>query len=111
MHISLERALHHILDILFPPQCVVCKRDGQILCTSCLTTIQPLTTPFCNYCQTPLTPNGVCRCQYYPRRLSGLRVFGSYHGSLRSCIHALKYNGNTRLAQPLGTLLAQAYNM
>ena len=42
-------------------------------------------------------------------RLSMLRVFGSYQGSLRLCIHALKYDGQKRLAQPLGSLLAQAY--
>jgi ComF family protein len=28
---------------------------------------------------------------------------------MRGCIHALKYDGNTRLAQPLGQLLAQTY--
>jgi ComF family protein len=28
---------------------------------------------------------------------------------LRGCIHGLKYDGNTRLAVPLGFLLAQAY--
>lgn len=38
-----------------------------------------------------------------------LRVVGSYQGSLRLCIHALKYNGQTHLAEPLGTLLAEAY--
>ena len=30
-------------------------------------------------------------------------------GPLRSCIHALKYDGVVRLAEPLGTLLAQTY--
>ncbi len=28
---------------------------------------------------------------------------------MRTCIHSLKYDGNTRLARPLGLLLAQAY--
>jgi ComF family protein len=32
-----------------------------------------------------------------------------YHEPMRGCIHALKYDGNTRLAQPLGLLLARAY--
>ncbi|HEX4207534.1 MAG TPA: ComF family protein [Ktedonobacteraceae bacterium] len=33
----------------------------------------------------------------------------SYTGPLRTCIRALKYQGQKRLAGPLGTLLAQAY--
>jgi ComF family protein len=32
-----------------------------------------------------------------------------YQEPLRSCIHALKYEGNTRMAEPLGRLLARAY--
>jgi len=38
-----------------------------------------------------------------------LRAVSVYEEPLRSYIHALKYDGNTRLAQPLGMLLAQAY--
>jgi ComF family protein len=38
-----------------------------------------------------------------------LRVFGHYEGALRTCIHALKYDGQKRLAEPLGKLLVQAY--
>lgn len=33
-----------------------------------------------------------------------------YQEPLRSCIHALKYEGNTRLAEPLGQMLAYSYN-
>ncbi len=38
-----------------------------------------------------------------------LRATSMYQGPLRSCIHALKYEGNTRLAQPLGLMLAYSY--
>jgi len=34
---------------------------------------------------------------------------GAYQGPLQSSIHALKYNGNTCVAEPLGQLLAQSY--
>jgi ComF family protein len=43
--------------------------------------------------------------------MSGLRIASLYQGPLRSCIHALKYQGNKRLAAPLGTILAQAYRL
>ena len=41
--------------------------------------------------------------------MSGLRAVSAYQEPLRACIHALKYNGNTRLAEPLGQLLVRAY--
>ena len=106
---QLQRTLQPILDLLFPLQCVLCKRGGHVLCPPCLS-IQRLHPPLCPHCGTQLSANALCRnCQYGAIHLSRLRVVGSYEGSLRLCIHALKYKGQTRLAEPLGTLLAEAY--
>src|SRR5262249_38258738 len=41
--------------------------------------------------------------------LSGLRVAYNYKDPLRACIHSFKYDGNVRLAAPLGLLLAKVY--
>ncbi|GAC1389236.1 MAG: hypothetical protein NVS4B11_18870 [Ktedonobacteraceae bacterium] len=41
--------------------------------------------------------------------LQGLVAVNVYQEPLRHCIHALKYDGVIRLAEPLGTLLAQTY--
>ena len=102
--------LQQLLDIVFPPQCAGCKRSGHVLCPSCIARIQPLPLPLCQHCSTPLFPNGACKTCYYHRlSLSGLRAVGTFQEPLRSYIHALKYEGNTRLAQPLGHLLARAY--
>jgi len=107
---QLHSKLQPILDLLFPQRCLICKRGGHVLCPLCLRSIQPLRPPFCPHCCTRLSPYAQCRnCQYGALRLSMLRVFGSYEEPLRSCIHALKYDGQTRLAEPLGKLLAQAY--
>ena len=101
---------HHILDILFPPRCAGCQKSGYILCPSCTMQIGPLPRALCQRCCTPLAINGTCKqCQYHPPNLTGLRVVSAYQEPLRSCIHALKYDGNTRLAEPLGQLLARAY--
>ncbi len=105
-----HNVFQHLLDILFPTHCAGCQKTGHILCPSCISKIPPLPSPFCQHCNAPLTPFGICRsCQYHPLRLNGLRAVSLYDGSLRSYIHALKYKGNTRLAEPLGHLLAQAY--
>ncbi len=82
------------LDLAFPPQCASCKRLGSVLCKACFVQLQPAT---------PL-----------PYRqgwsaLQGLVAVNAYQGPLRNCIHALKYDGVVRLAEPLGTLLAHTY--
>jgi ComF family protein len=57
-----------------------------------------------------LSPEGTCKnCQYLPSKLNGQCAVSLYQEPLRGRIHGLKYDGNTRLAEPLGLLLAQAY--
>ncbi len=105
-----QSVLQQFLDIVFPSRCAGCQRTGHVLCPACIAKIQPLPSPFCQLCGTPLSPYGVCKnCQYRPPKLSGQRAVSLYQEPLRGCIHGLKYDGNTRLAEPLGLLLAQAY--
>lgn len=102
--------MHQFLDMLFPVRCAGCQSSGYVLCPSCVAKIQPLPSPFCQLCGTPLSPEGTCKnCQYHPLKLNGQRAVSLYQEPLRGCIHGLKYDGNTRLAEPLGLLLSQAY--
>ena len=104
-----RQALQHLLDLLYPPRCAGCQRSGHILCPICLAQIAPLTS-VCQRCSGSLSAGGICAaCRAAPLRLSGLRAVSAYQEPLRSHIHALKYDGNTRLAQPLGSLLTGAY--
>src|SRR6185312_51994 len=105
-----QPTLQRALDLLFPPQCTVCKRSGTILCSTCFTGIRPLLPPRCYRCSYPLSPNGHCQsCYAHPLRLDGLRAASQYQEPLRSCIHAFKYDGKIRLAEALGSLLIQTY--
>ena len=102
--------LQQVLDLLFPVHCAGCQITGQVLCPACIARIQPLPSPICDFCGTPLSTYGVCKnCQYHHPNLSGQRAVSLYQEPLRGCIHGLKYDGNTRLTEPLGLLLAQAY--
>jgi ComF family protein len=108
---QMQHATAWALDFVFPPRCVACKRGGHILCPACLAQIRPAMPPLCAHCYHHIDANGQCSaCRYHPLRMSGLRAFGYYEGVLRTCIHALKYEGSTRLAQPLGHLLACTYD-
>ncbi|HEX7737315.1 MAG TPA: ComF family protein [Ktedonobacteraceae bacterium] len=99
------------LDLLFPPRCVGCLYGGHLLCPLCWQTMQPLTRPLCEHCGAPLSETGeICSsCRYHRLQLHGLRCVNNYQGPLRKAIHALKYDGQQRLAEPLGLLLAGAF--
>lgn len=91
---QVQNKAQQALDIAFPPQCAGCKRNGTVLCPTCFTQMQPAT----------LLPY-----RQGWRALHGLGAVNQYQDPLRACIHALKYEGVTRLAEPLGILLAQTY--
>lgn len=105
-----QAVMQQCLDVLFPAHCAGCQRSGHVLCPTCIAQIRPLPSPFCQLCGTPLSTYGACKnCQYHPLKLNGQRAVSLYQEPLRGCIHGLKYDGNTRLADPLGLLLAKAY--
>lgn len=105
-----QRITQQWLDLLFPPRCAGCRRSGHVLCADCVRAIPLLQPPFCQHCGSPSAVSGLCQaCRYHAPRLHGLRAVSVFEEPLRAYIHALKYNGNTRLAEPLGRLLAQAY--
>lgn len=107
---SVQGVAERALDLLFPPRCAACRKSGSVLCSACLRQCVPITSPICLRCGIPLPSPGWCRsCKFYPPGLSGLRAAYVYDGVIRSCIRALKYEGNRRVAAPLGALLARAY--
>lgn len=107
---SSRRITQQLLDIVFPPRCASCQKNGAVLCTACLATFTVMVPYTCTRCGKPLPVTGICPfCRTYQQGLSGLCAVGHFEGPLRTCILALKYEGNTRLAEPLGVVLAQTY--
>ncbi|HET8913433.1 MAG TPA: ComF family protein [Ktedonobacteraceae bacterium] len=106
-----KNILQRSLDLLFPPRCIGCGSSGKLLCEHCIAGIQPPPGPRCQHCSSPLeegTNPPLCQnCQRRSSNLASIHAISTYQGILRSAIHALKYEGQTRLAQPLGQMLAQ----
>ena len=115
MQKTIYRRVHSLfqqgLDLLFPPCCAGCRGSGHLLCPACLQSMQPLTAPLCRRCGMPLADaaESCAACQHRTFHLDGLRCVNLYGDSLRRAIHAFKYQGQTRLAEPLGLLLAEAF--
>ncbi|MGQ9521776.1 MAG: ComF family protein [Anaerolineae bacterium] len=103
-----EILLGSLLNLLFPPRCVVCRRVGTWLCPECVNQLPRLSSPVCQRCGTPITHGMFCRtCREAPLRLEGIRSVAPFRGPVRSAIHYLKYRHARELADPLGELMAQ----
>lgn len=81
-----------LLNLVFPSTCVGCGRVGDVLCSACLSSLDPAAIA----AEAPRPP------------LAGLAGLGFFAGPLQEAIHALKYEGLTDIAAPLGDRLAAA---
>jgi len=90
-----------LLDLILPPACAGCGREGELLCPAChAPLLRRLAEP-------PGAPLGlVIRV---PAGLEQLEWLASYSGSCRAALHALKYGGVRDLAGPLGRTLARRW--
>ncbi len=90
----LERAL----DLALPPSCAGCGLEGELFCAACRPSLEERLT----------LPGGVAigLVAEIPWPLLQLEWCGPFTGPVRAALHALKYAGERRLAQPLGAALA-----
>jgi ComF family protein len=88
---GLQEAGRGLLDLLYPPRCVVCREPGpERFCSECRAAVVPAAPPV------------------RPRSsLDGRACVGLYEGPLREAVLRLKYHDRRALAEDLGALLAQ----
>jgi len=84
-----------LLDLLFPPRCVICRQTGSSFCAVCLARVQPVGEE----ARSTLREGGG-----FPA--SALRSAGVYAPPLSLAIRQFKYRGRTDLAGSLGGLMA-----
>ncbi len=98
-----------LLDLLFPPRCVSCRRPGYSLCPDCIARIHPIPPPICLYCGRPQPAAGApCACRARVWHLDGIRAATLHEGIAREAVHRLKYDRRRDLAVPLATLMHKA---
>ncbi|HLJ55260.1 MAG TPA: ComF family protein [Chthonomonadaceae bacterium] len=101
-----------LLDLLYPPCCLVCGRDdAEPFCAVCRAAISPLSPPFCDRCGIQVGAGRlVCdHCEEGPQPdFAWSQAVGLYAGVLLTAIQRLKYDGKLALAAPLGALLAES---
>ena len=94
-----------LLDLLFPPRCVVCRRAGLWFCAACCASIEKIIPPICQRCGRPLISSHCPYCAKSPMQIDGTRAVAFFEGNLRVAIHAFKYQHRTELADLFGTML------
>ncbi len=104
---QLSRLTAGFVDLLFPPRCMGCDKEGSFLCAACADKLPRLFPPFCVRCAEPISAGRVCeRCAHAPLAVDGIRTPFLMDGAIRQGVHQLKYQGMRALAAPLAQLLA-----
>ena len=95
------RPAGRLLDLALPPLCAGCGAEGAALCPSCLPDLRArLDLP-------AGTPIGLAEGPPHP--LLQLEWCAAFRGATRAALHALKYAGERRLAEPLGRAVADRW--
>ncbi len=109
--------LGSLLDILFPPVCMLCNAElaEEVFCETCTGSMEKITNPLCVICGVPFIsltgpserPCSVCLSKKKIPYLSARSAL-YYTGGVLKAIHDFKYFGKVALKGPLGGLMAEA---
>lgn len=100
------------VDLVFPPRCGGCGRQGQRLCQTCLESFPYLPQSICERCGYPAPADGACaQCRRHPldAALKGIRSAAFFDGPLQRALHRLKYRRDVILADALAQVLLQTW--
>jgi len=106
-----------VLDFFLPAKCPLCglwsdSSAPDRPCPTCLAQVNFFSSPRCFRCgigfPSPSDVDHLCsECLTQERHFSRARAVCVYEGAIMEAISRLKYGGLTRLAKPLGNLLAE----
>ncbi len=94
------------LDLLYPPACAVCGREGKFVCEGCEPELPRLLAPFCVRCASPGSAAHCRLCDATPPYFDGITAPYVHRGPVRDLVHNLKYNNVRTSAPELGRLMA-----
>jgi ComF family protein len=94
------------LDLLFPPWCIGCGREGSYICDSCRQALPLITPPICPRCGRPQSHGTPCPgCIEWQAVIDGIRSPFLFDGVIRKAIHELKYRNLRAVAPALAGFL------
>lgn len=99
--------LQSVFSLLAPHFCLVCNREGSVLCAECLLTNLPTLEPCCAGCVRPSPGFKICAaCR---PRIGAVRVWPAtaYGDVAKQLVHAMKYNYARAAAADIARLIAR----
>ncbi len=96
-----RRPFTRLLDLALPPVCAGCGREGDAICAACLPGVGGRVSLPAG------TPLGLAEGP--PDPLLQLEWCSPFTATTRRALHALKYDGERRLAGPLGAVVAERW--
>jgi ComF family protein len=107
----LQQVGQGLLNLVFPPQCAVCRTPGALLCGRCVQQFPRVIAPICERCGCPTDHPGLCyACRRSPLSIDGVRSVVVHADGARQAIHRFKYEGASALAAPLADLMADYWS-
>ena len=96
------------LDLIYPPRCGGCGRQGQRWCANCQNMVRVISPPVCERCGQPITKHGLCfRCISGVQHFEALRSWAFFDGPIREALHKLKYRRDIGLGEILALPLIE----
>lgn len=95
-----------LLDLLFPLTCLVCHREGGLLCDGCEPALTRLEPPFCEVCADPGSSPFCSWCAAKRPPIDVVRAPYMMVGPLKEMVYGLKYRGVRAAVPVMGRLLA-----
>jgi len=109
----LNQLKNTLLDLLFPRQCVGCKKTDTWFCDTCFSHIKPNKTQCCYICRKSSRYGDSCEEHKSRRTLDRLLVTCHYSGNplLKKALHKLKYERHPEdIQEKLGQLITEYFN-
>lgn len=111
----LMRLLAHSLDLLFPPQCGLCRKlitESGSICSECWQKLNFITTPYCRQCGYPyeydMGAEAQCAaCMAETPQYHGHRSVLYFDEASKKLVHDLKYHDKALLLEMFGRWLGQ----
>src|SRR3989344_4025293 len=99
----------HLLDLLFPIECIGCGSDNQWLCDACVKKIELNNDFFCPFCGHFSFQGHTCFTCARNMKLGGAWVLGKYNSIMRACITAMKYSYIEQIGAILGLRMSSFF--
>jgi ComF family protein len=94
------------LNLLFPPYCIGCGKEGYYICGRCSRDLAFISPPVCRLCGRPLLPDARCPgCIGEQSPIDGIRAPFLFDGLVRHAIHELKYRNLRAIVPALAVFL------